>query len=103
MLIAKDCFTHLGFGLKQWSVPIPGRHVIYARIHWRYQFMLHLVRKVLIAAFASLMLSGLAATVYAEGADQAVTECTKQAQDNGLDGAEKSDFIKSCVESAKAN
>jgi len=65
--------------------------------------MLQHVRKVLFAAFASLMLSGFAATVFAEGADQALAECTKQAQDNGLDGTEKSDFIKNCVESAKAN
>jgi len=64
--------------------------------------MLHHARKVLIATFASLMLSGFTATVFAEGAEQAVAECTKQAQDKGLDGAEKSDFIKNCVESAKA-
>jgi len=64
--------------------------------------MLQHARKVLIAAFASLLLSGLAAQVHAEEADQVVTECTMQAQERGLEGTEKSDFVKGCVESAKA-
>jgi hypothetical protein len=81
----------------------PGQARNEARIHWRNKNMLQHARKVLFAAFASLMLSGFAATVFAEGADQALAECTKQAQDNGLDGTEKSDFVKNCVESAKAN
>ena len=64
--------------------------------------MLHQVRLALVAAFAAVMMSGFVAPVVAAEADAVTTECTKQAQDNGLEGADKADFIRDCVESAKS-
>jgi hypothetical protein len=64
--------------------------------------MLHQVRLALVAAFAAVMMSGFVAPVVAAESDAVVNECTKQAQDNGLEGAEKADFIKDCVAAPKS-
>lgn len=57
-------------------------------------------RLALVAGILGLTLSGLSVTtVYAEEAETPEAACKNQADENGLEGADRSEFIQDCIKS----
>lgn len=61
--------------------------------------MIKYFRRVLFSGLAGLALIGIATNANAEGGqDAAKAECIAQADENGLAGAERQQFIQECVD-----
>ena len=60
--------------------------------------MMKYFRRVLLSGLAGLALAGVAANANAEGEQEAAkAECIAQAEENGLEGAERNQFVQECI------
>lgn len=55
-------------------------------------------RLALVASFLVLPIAGIAMNSHAESDEQPITVCTKEAEESGLTGSERDEYIKDCIQ-----